>query len=91
MAAHVFEHFQDSPAMIQKAVDLIAPGGCLYLIVPDDSDLLSPDHFWFYTEATLQTVLKRVGLEDIRMASRRIVPQEDFIYAVARKPRNAVG
>jgi SAM-dependent methyltransferase len=86
LAAHVLEHLPDAPAAIAKCARLLAPGGELWVIVPDDSDPLNPDHLWFFTPATLKVCLEDAGLTFDRMAVRRHVPHEHFIYAVSRKP-----
>ncbi len=85
-AAHVLEHFDDAPRMAAKMFDLLAPGGRLYLVVPDDSDPVNPDHQWFFTEAGLTALLNRVGFADVRATARQIVAHEKFIYVVAERP-----
>lgn len=86
VAAHVFEHFVDAPAMLLKTFVCLAHGGNLVLIVPDDMDPVNPDHLWFFTPTTLQRILTQIGFVDIHMAVRRIVRHENFIYCIARKP-----
>jgi SAM-dependent methyltransferase len=86
LAAHVLEHLPDAPAAIAKCARLLAPGGELWVVVPDDSDPLNPDHLWMFTPATLKACLEDAGLTFDRMAVRKHVPHEHFIYAVARKP-----
>jgi SAM-dependent methyltransferase len=86
LAAHVFEHVDDAPGAIRRCAGWLVPGGELWVIVPDDSDLGNPDHVWFFTEGTLRGCLEAAGLEIERMAVRRIVAHENFLYARARKP-----
>jgi len=86
LAAHSLEHMADAPAAVRKCADLLTPGGELWLIVPDDSDLLNPDHVWFFTPATLRSCLEAAGLAVVRLEVRRRVEKELFIYARARKP-----
>ncbi len=85
LAAHCLEHMEDAPGAIAKCSRLLEPGGELWIIVPDDSDPVNPDHLWFFTGATLRSCLGSAGLIVDRMAVRRHVPHENFIYARARK------
>lgn len=84
--AHAFEHMADAPGMMAKAFSQLKPGGRLVLIIPNDEDLCNPDHLWFFNETSLRSTLMRIGFQDIRMASKRRVPQEMFIYCAAVKP-----
>ena len=86
LAAHVFEHLDDAPAAIAKAARLLAPGGELWLIVPDDEDPCNPDHTFFFDERSLRSCLEAAGLVVERMAVRRYIEREQFIYCRARKP-----
>lgn len=86
MAAHVVEHMTDAPAMLAKMLATLVPRGVLYLIIPDDTDPVNPDHLWFFTEANLRSTLERVGFVNIRTAVRRRIERENFIYAVAEAP-----
>lgn len=85
-SAHCFEHLADSPAAIRKAYDSLISGGHLCLVLPDDSDQTNPDHFWFYTPATLRSLLSTVGFHEIAISTLKIVQHENFIYCLARKP-----
>lgn len=85
VAAHAFEHMADAPAMIAKAAGLLAPGGELWLVVPDDSDPVNPDHLCFFTPDSLRRSVESAGLDVVRLEARRVVPQELFIYCRARK------
>jgi SAM-dependent methyltransferase len=85
LAAHVLEHLGDAPGAVAKLAAMLRPGGELWVIVPDDSDPTNPDHLFFFTEATLWSCLEAAGLSVERMAVRRRVPHERFIYARAVK------
>jgi len=86
VAAHVFEHLPHAPDMMRKVRQLLAPGGVLYLIVPDDSDPVNPDHFWFFNLESLQRTLEKVGFQNVAIAVRRYVAHENFLYAAADVP-----
>jgi len=86
LAAHSLEHMADAPDALAKMADALAPGGVLYLLVPDDSDPANPDHLWFFTEATLRQSVEAAGLFVEKSAMRRIVKHENFLYVKARKP-----
>jgi SAM-dependent methyltransferase len=86
IAGHVLEHFKDAPAMLRKMFRTLNPGGYLYLLIPDDTDLGNPDHLWFFKEATIRQWLFEVGFTDIHYRSKKVVIYENFIYCVARKP-----
>lgn len=85
MAAHVYEHMKDSPEMLKKAFDLLAPGGQIFIIVPDDRDPTNPDHYWFFTVDGLRRLMEGTGFKDVRITSRSIIAKEDFIYCFATK------
>jgi SAM-dependent methyltransferase len=84
-AAHVLEHFGEAPAAVDLMAGLLTHGGELWLIVPDDSDPLNPDHLWFFDERTLRGCLERAGLQVVTLVSRKHIEREAFIYARARK------
>lgn len=86
LAAHVLEHLDDAPAAIANCERLLCRGGELWIVVPDDSDPVNPDHIWFFDEFTLRACLEAAGLVVEKMAVRRYVPHENFIYCRARKP-----
>lgn len=86
LSAHCAEHVPDAPAMLAEFRRILVPGGSLVLVVPDDTDLTNPDHRWFFSAATLARTLVRVGFEVPRLAPRRVVPHELFLYCLARKP-----
>ncbi len=86
LGAHVFEHLKDSPAMLAKAFDMLTEKGKLFLILPDDTDPVNPDHWWFFTPDTLRALLKKTGFVNVRMNVKQVVEREKFIYCVAEKP-----
>lgn len=88
LAAHVIEHFKDSPAAIQLIYNRLKPGGRALLLIPDDTDQTNPDHLWFYTPKTFLAVLQQAGFVDIRMCVRRITSKENFIYVSAWRPND---
>lgn len=84
-AAHIFEHLHDMPTQMQKTYDHLADGGRLILIVPDDTDPINPDHWWFFNVKTLHALLEKIGFKNIRSTTRKIIDRENFIYCVAEK------
>lgn len=86
LAAHVLEHVPDASSTLAKFNQVLLPGGALYLVIPDDQDLMNQDHNWFFTVASLVTMLAEYGFVVERCSTEKIVPQEDFIYCLARKP-----
>ncbi len=87
LCCHALEHMCDAPAALRKMADVLVSGGHLWILVPDDSDPVNPDHIWFFTESTLRAAVERTGLVVDRLVSRKIVPREQFIYLRARKPQ----
>ncbi len=86
LAAHVIEHLPDAPACVRGMAEMLVPGGRLVIVVPDDTDLVNPDHLWFFTTESLYATLGQVGLVVEKMAVRKLIERENFIYCVARKP-----
>lgn len=86
LACHVFEHMEDAPGMIAKAFSQLKSGGSLVLIVPDDEDLVNPDHLWFFNCETLLATLSRIGFKGISINARRRIQRECFLYTTAIKP-----
>jgi predicted SAM-dependent methyltransferase len=79
---HVLEHFEDAPAALAKMVATLAPGGKLYVELPaqlfDDgtsnekawpNGLRNHDHWWHFSEQTLRTWFKNLGLTKIGFAN----------------------
>lgn len=86
VAAHVIEHLPDAPQAIRELVAGLESGGRLYIVVPDDSDPVNPDHLYFFTADSLRSVVEASGATVERLEVRSVVPQENFIYCLARKP-----
>lgn len=86
LCAHALEHMHDAPAALKKMANHLLPGGTLYILVPDDTDLVNPDHLWFFNTTSLGKAMSLAGLAVESMQVRRRVPHENFIYCKARKP-----
>ena len=86
IASHVLEHFADARAMLQKMYNDLKPGGNIYIIIPDDTDLGNPDHLWFFKQSSIRQWFDEVGFVDVKSIKKKVVVYEDFIYIVARKP-----
>lgn len=86
LVAHSLEHMEQAPQALQKVSQLLAPGGLLYLIIPDNTDPLNPDHLWFFSEDSLRYHLGQAGFVIDRFEVRKRIERENFIYVLARKP-----
>ena len=86
LAAHCLEHLPDGPGGIGLCAVMLRKGGELWIVVPDDSDPLNPDHLFFFTMDTLRSCIERAGLTVERMVMRKYVEHENFIYCRAKKP-----
>ena len=86
LAAHVLEHLDDAPAAAAKCARLLAPGGELWVVVPDDSDPCNPDHVWMGGPDAWRACVEAAGLAVERVAVRRYIQREQFVYIRARKP-----
>lgn len=86
LAAHCIEHMKHAPNAIKTMANELAPLGRLYIIVPDDEDLCNPDHWWFFTPATLCQAVEAAGLQVQQLSVKRRVKREQFIYCQAIKP-----
>jgi len=82
---HVLEHLEDPAATLADLTGRLAPGGTLFLAVPDlrqnPLDLAVVDHVSHFTPAVLDRLLRRAGWRPLRMETGRI-PRE--IVAAAR-------
>lgn len=70
----VLEHVLDPLALVSEAHRVLRPGGLLYVQVPNDLEgyrraifsrvwwLIPPYHLWYFTFASLERLLARVGL-----------------------------
>lgn len=86
LSAHSLERMIDAPSALQKMADHLNPGGRLFIVIPDDSDLTNPDHLWFFNKNTLDHAMELAGLTVEIMKVRKIVAHENFIFCMARKP-----
>jgi len=85
LAAHVLEHLRDAPEQLKLLVRHVTRDGHMIIIVPDDEDPCNPDHWWFFNEQTLLSCMMNAGLTDCRIAKRKIIERESFLYAIGRK------
>lgn len=85
LAAHVLEHLRDAPAAVDLCAGWLLPGGELWIIVPDDTDPVNPEHEWVFTPASLRRCVEDAGLTVERIEVRRRIERERFIYLRARK------
>ncbi len=86
LAAHSIEHMQDAPGAIARCAELLAPGGWLYIVIPNDDDPVNADHLWFFDQESLRHTVEAAGLTVEAMAIRQYIPREHFIYCRASKP-----
>ncbi len=86
LCAHALEHMADPLPALRKMRHALLPGGLLYVVVPDDTDLRNPGHLWFFRPSDLNRVAELAGFKVEKLEVRRIVPQENFIYMRARRP-----
>ena len=77
----------DAPAAIRKCAEILAPGGQLWLIVPNDDDPLNPDHTWYFSEHSLRSVVASAGLEGVTISTYQRIERERFLYLRAVKPQ----
>lgn len=83
LSAHSLEHMADAPEALCKMADLVRPGGVLYLILPDDTDPLNPDHLWFFNRTTLASAVSLAGFAVDVIESRKRIDRENFLYCRA--------
>lgn len=80
LAAHSLEHMKDAPMALSCMARLLSPTGSLYLIIPDDQDLMNPGHYWFFNETSIRNAAQACGLRVTSLVVRRFVEIEKFIY-----------
>lgn len=70
---YVFEHVARPAEALREIAPLLAPGGRLYVMVPDayqnPADLLAVDHTHHYSEASLRHLLGRAGFAEVEVAA----------------------
>lgn len=86
LAAHSFEHMDDAPGAIKRCAELLAPGGQLWIVIPDDTDKTNPDHQWCFSFDSLWYTVEAAGLTVEHITSRRYIQKENFLYVRASKP-----
>ena len=71
-------------------VGLLAPGGKLYIEVPDQSDLYIPGHLRHFTGDTLRLWAGALGLEGVQIGTRHPAsrPNVDFHLTAVRLARS---
>jgi SAM-dependent methyltransferase len=85
----VIEHFQEPLRNLQKAVQLLRPGGLLYIETPNYSSALRlllgkqwsvffPWHFYYFDAKTLARTLEMAGLSVVRVQALGIRPLSTF-------------
>ncbi|TQX86923.1 MULTISPECIES: methyltransferase domain-containing protein [unclassified Rhizobium] len=97
---NVFEHIGDDELAMQKAFELLAPGGVLVVEVPAGPSLFGPydvqlNHFRRYTSAELESKLKAAGfgivskshLGFIIFPAFALVKLKDKFFAARAKPQ----
>ena len=77
----------DAPAAIRKCADMLAPGGQLWVVVPNDDDPLNPDHTWYFSEQSLRSVVASAGLGGVMISTCQRIERERFLYVRAVKPQ----
>lgn len=85
LAAHCLEHLGDSPRAIRGCYELLRESGSLFIVVPDDEDPLNPDHRWFWSTWSLRQCLEATGFSVVKIATRKYIERESFIYCHAVK------
>jgi len=82
---HTLEHFARADLALEKLTSLVKDNGYLFILVPDNSDLYNPDHFWFFDEGVLTSWAQAAGLAVRGCVRKNVTPREDFIYFLAQK------
>lgn len=95
VARHVLEHAHDPGAFLDCLLGFARPGGSVMLEVPDsgkfvgagDHCFLWEEHIAYFTEHTLEELLRRRGCTDIEIR-RFPYPMEDSLVAMVRVPES---
>ena len=90
VVSHVLEHVYDIPAFFTAARRLLAPGGHLYIEVPDatcyDDYLYAPfqefntEHINHFSACALENTARRFGFQSIMVEQKVIQTAEDMLY-----------
>jgi SAM-dependent methyltransferase len=83
LAFHSLEHMADAEQAFEKIASLLKPGGMFLYGGPAGTDLVNPDHVWFWEEPALRFWLESVGLHVQAVHHTTIQPHEDTLYAIA--------
>ena len=78
----VIEHLTDPLTALERIAELLAPGGVLYLTIPDSGSRLArrmgarwwsviPTHVQYFSRASIALLLRRAGFAPLRSAPRR--------------------
>jgi len=80
LAAHTFdlvvltmtvEHLQTPVAVLRRCVEILCPGGMLFVTVPDSEadpkDYENIGHRWYFTPYAFQCLLSSLGLQDVQV------------------------
>lgn len=86
LAAHSLEHMDEAHVAIWRCAELLAPGGQLWIVIPDDTDKTNPDHQWCFTQYSLWYTVEAAGLTVEHITLRRYIKKENFLYVRASKP-----
>jgi SAM-dependent methyltransferase len=92
------EHVPDPTAMLARALELLAPGGVVWLTTPNMASLgrrilgsswpvLSPEHLSYFTPDSLRGTANRAGFTDVSLSSRTV--SAAALRALVRRPRPA--
>lgn len=90
LSTHALEHMDDAPRALARCAELLAPGGQLWLVVPDGTDKVNPDHNWFFSQDSLWFAVESTGLTVETITIRRYVQRENFLYLRASKAKAEV-
>lgn len=89
---HVLEHFPEPQAVLRKVREVLKEDGLLYVAVPDALHPTRPlrGHFFrvvhisYFTERSLNSMLRSAGLDVIRSVSSDDLDRHE-VYAICRK------
>lgn len=71
VAAQVLEHVDDDEGTVMVLGDALEPDGLLIASVPNDGQVLSPDHKRVYTVESLRELLSHLGVPALHLWSGR--------------------